>query len=64
MNREEFMEKLRGIAGGGSPESRRDALLGLHRYESMKADWQRKNRGATPAEYQAAMKRIATECGV
>lgn len=33
-------------------------------YERKKADWQQANPGATPAEYQAAMKRIATECGV
>lgn len=58
------MQKMRVIAAKDTPEERRDALLGLHRYERMKADWQRANRGSTPAEYQAAMKRIAEECGV
>lgn len=64
MTPKEFVAKLNSIASKGTPESRRDALLGLHRYERMKADWRRANWGATPAEYQAAMKRIAEECGV
>lgn len=33
-------------------------------YETRKADWTRANPEATPAEYQAAMTRIARECGV
>lgn len=33
-------------------------------YERRKREWQYDNPGATPAEYEAAMKRIADECGV
>jgi len=33
-------------------------------YERMKADWVRANPEATPQEYQAAMRRIAMECGI
>jgi len=33
-------------------------------YERMKADWVRANPEATPQEYQAAMRRIARECGI
>jgi hypothetical protein len=33
-------------------------------YERKKADWVQANPEATPQEYQAAMRRIALECGV
>ena len=33
-------------------------------YERRKADWVRANPEATPQEYQAAMTRIARECGI
>ena len=33
-------------------------------YESAKQSWLDKNPNCTPAEYQAAMTRIARECGV
>ena len=33
-------------------------------YERRKADWVRSHPEATPQEYQAAMTRIARECGV
>lgn len=39
--------------------------MGNHsRYEAMKAAWIACHPDATPAEYQAAMKKIARECGV
>lgn len=34
------------------------------KYERAKAAWQLGNPGCTPAEYEAAVKRIAEECGV
>lgn len=34
------------------------------RYEHAKARWAEANPGATPAEYEAAMRRIADEVGV
>lgn len=34
------------------------------RYEVEKNRWVANNPGATPSEYQAAMLRIAQECGV
>jgi hypothetical protein len=33
-------------------------------YERAKADWVRAHPEASPQEYDAAMKRIARECGV
>lgn len=33
-------------------------------YERQKADWVRAHPEASPQEYQAAMKRIAQECGI
>ncbi len=33
-------------------------------YERLKAEWKRANPTATPAEYDAAIKRIADKCGV
>lgn len=36
----------------------------MRKYECMKADWIAQNPDATPAEYTAAMIRIARRCGV
>lgn len=36
----------------------------IHRYETAKADWQRRHPNATPAEYQAAMTALARLLGV
>jgi len=33
-------------------------------YEHLKAAWVKKHPNATPAEYEAAIKRIAKHCGV
>lgn len=33
-------------------------------YERLKRQWQYDNPGATPAEYEAAVRKIAQECGV
>lgn len=33
-------------------------------YEILKAAWTRAHPGSTPAEYEAAIKRIAAHCGV
>jgi hypothetical protein len=34
------------------------------RYEAYKAEWRGRNPGATPSEYEAAMRAIAKACGV
>jgi hypothetical protein len=36
----------------------------MHEYERIKAEWIAKNPNATPAEYQAAMVKIARFLGV
>lgn len=33
-------------------------------YEILKQEWAASNPGATPEQYQAAMRRIAARCGV
>jgi len=52
---------------GGSPRSRteRHALASAtQRYEVIKSAWIETHPGAAPAEYTAAMMRIARQCGV
>lgn len=34
------------------------------RYEQLKREWTQKHPGATPEEYEVAIRRIANECGV
>jgi hypothetical protein len=38
--------------------------MSLASYEAAKAAWIASHPDATPAEYEAAMRRIARECGV
>ena len=46
------------------PVARRDALFGIFKYERDKRQWALNHPAATQAEYEAAIKRIADECGV
>lgn len=39
-------------------------MTAYERYEAAKAAWVRLHPSATPEQYEAAMKRIADECGV
>ncbi len=39
-------------------------MSGWSAYEARKAAWLAENPGATPAQYEAALRRIARECGL
>lgn len=41
-----------------------DEQAAWHQYELRKSEWQLSHKEATPDEYQAAMRKIAEECGV
>lgn len=52
------------IEGEGMRRDYPDERTAYAAYERMKADWILANPDATPQEYQAAMRRIARECGI
>lgn len=54
---------LKGLYGH-KRTTRRAPATNMYRYEAMKQEWATLNPGATGAQYEAAMRKIAQYCGV
>lgn len=57
-------EKIRSIRQPDPPARRPAPVSGWSLYEDIKANFQRQYPGATPAEYERAMRRAAKKVGV
>lgn len=56
-------EKIRSMRQAGAPAGRPAPASGWVLYEDIKANFQRQYPGATPAEYERAMRRAAKKAG-
>lgn len=67
MHRAGFVSSLPTPKGDGAFEAffyGFKKMNSYQKYESLKAEWVKANPDATNQEYEAAMRRIASQCGV